>query len=123
MRAAELRKIPVTISSGASLSDAALVGRLHVVGLIFPAAWTAAAVTLAISPDGEDVTEAAATYYRADDDSGTEISLVWVASTLLPFTPLKFMPAARMKIRSGTAAAAVNQGADRLLYIIGRAYE
>ena len=48
----------VTILSGASLSDSISLGNRHLMSIIIPAAWTAAALTFQFSTD--DVT-----YYNA----------------------------------------------------------
>jgi hypothetical protein len=98
------------ILSGASLSGAIqLIGRIPA-GLYMPATWTAAVVTFSVSLDG-------VTYYKANNSSG-EVSRTVVASDYMALDPADFYGINFIKIRSGTAASAVAQGADRTLILM-----
>lgn len=99
-----------TIASGASLSGAFDLGQSRAARLAFPAAWTAADVTVQTSMDG-------VTYRDLYDKDGTEytIKAALSRSVLLPIAD--FFGIRYLKFRSGTSAAAVNQGADRVLEV------
>lgn len=98
----------VEILSGASLSAAVNLGGRIPAGVYMPATWTAAGLTFEVSPDGS-------TYYPLEDIDGNEYTATVVASVYVAFDTTKFFGARYMKVRSGTSAAAVNQGADRTL--------
>lgn len=112
----------VTIASGASLSDAehlgfALAGgasRAALVGIVMPDAWTAASLTFQASNDGVTFTN----LYTA---SGTEVTVTADVSRWIALDPSDFAGIAWLKVRSGTAGTAVNQGGDRVLTLIARA--
>lgn len=107
----------ITIASGASVSSTggdANNGIIDLrakslVGLQMPSAWTAAALTFSVSMDG------GTTYNDLYDDTMTERSIAVVASRAITVDPTKFMGCTHLKIRSGTGASAVNQGAARTL--------
>jgi hypothetical protein len=102
----------VTIASGASLSGELNVNALEIVGLMMPAAWTAASITFAAAlGDGT-------TFGKVQNEAGTEKTLTSPAvDTYIHLdTPLRC--AGRIKVRSGTASAAVNQAADRTITLV-----
>lgn len=109
----------VTISNGASLSSAqALDESRTLVGLITPAAWTAAAITFKVSMDG-------VTYYPLMDDTGTEViipsaSIPTGAAWACALDPADFVAWKYVKVQSGTNAANTNQGADRAVQLVFR---
>ena len=113
----QLETIQVTIPSGQSLSGAAALEGKALVAVITPAAWTAAALTFLKSADG-------GSFYPVFDQ-GAEVS---VSSGLIPtaearwfdLDPAGWLNASHLKVRSGTNAAAVNQGADRALTLVVR---
>lgn len=108
----------VTIANGASLSDAAELGGMNLVGILMPASWTAAGLTFQASPDGS-------TYGNVFDVTGTEVA---VASSGAVAAQYVVIPAggldgcAFVKVRSGTSGSAVNQGAARTVTLIARRY-
>lgn len=109
-----------TILSGAALSgdyDLSGASGLTIVGLITPAAWTAAVLTFSVSLDG-------ITYYPLYNSSGVEVqlasSVLTVASAWIGLDPSDFVGIPHVKLRSGTNAATVNQAADRTVLLIGR---
>jgi hypothetical protein len=105
--------VGVTIASGQSLSAAVCVGAGVPIVLTMPDAWTAADITFQTSHDG--VT------YRNLYDGVNEVKITSpVAGTNVPLDAISFAAARFVKVRSGTSAAAVNQGADRALEIIAR---
>lgn len=107
----------VTIASGASLSGAATVNNAHLVGIVMPAAWTAATLTFQVSRDGTTFTD----FYR-DGAEYTRTEPTTAASRDIGISPGDFAGVAALKVRSGTGAAAVNQGADRVITLVFRHY-
>jgi len=106
--------ITVTIANGASLSNAIDLGVARAGAIITPAAWTAASLTVLVSHDG-------VTYSSLYDDADTEFAIATAnmatgRSRTLPL--VTFLPYRYLKFRSGTAALAVNQGAERVMYLV-----
>lgn len=102
----------VTIASGQSLTDAIVLGGRVLVGVVMPASWTAASLTFQASIDGS-------TWVNVYDSEGTEVSATAGAGTYVAFAnPILFAGVNRMKVRSGTSGTAVNQGAERTLYLM-----
>lgn len=102
-----------TIANGASLSGAVNLGGEALIRLQMPAAWTAAKITFQVSDD--DVT-----YRNIVKEDGSEYELTVAASTEIILIWTNFIGVKYMKIRSGTAAAAVNQGASRDIGLVTR---
>lgn len=103
----------VTIANGTSLSPAEdLAGHL-LVGFALPAAWTTADLTFLVSPDGVN-------YFNLVDGAGTEVKVVGVPSSYAVVDPRTFSGIRFIKVRSGTSGTPVNQGADRIVTIIGQ---
>lgn len=107
----------VTIANGASVtSTGGPVGdgvidlrKKSLVGIQMPAAWTAANLTFSASMDG------GVTFNDLYDDSGTERTVTAAAGRSITLDPMRFLGCTHLKIRSGTSAAAVNQGAARTI--------
>lgn len=100
-----------TIANGASLSGAVDLTNFVFAGLMMPAAWTAASITFQGSIDGT-------TYGDLYNTSGTEYTIASanaVASRFIAIDPRDFAGVRYVKVRSGSSAAAVNQGAARTL--------
>jgi hypothetical protein len=80
--------------------------------IITPAAWTAAAITFQASPDG-------VTYYDLwFNDAEYTIASATVATAAarsIVLDPAVFYGIRYLKLRSGTSAAPVNQGAARTI--------
>jgi len=110
----ELREtVEVTIASGASLSDAADLTGGALVGIIMPAAWTAASLTFQGSVDDS-------TYNNVYNDSGSEYTVAADASRLIVLDPADFVSARHLKVRAGTSGTPVNQGAARTITLVVR---
>lgn len=111
--AASPKKVVATIANGASLSAGVLVdGRLT--AILTPAAWTAAAMTFQGSADGETYAD----LYTGGDGTAAELtvasaSIPTAAQRLLTLTFANLVGIKFIKVRSGTTAAAVAQGAAR----------
>ena len=110
----------VTIAESASLSGATLADSLAEYDSIVPTAvvrpgtWTAAVLTFQVSYDS------GVTYSNLLDE-GTEYEVAAVASAAVSVNTQVFLGATNIKVRSGTAAAAVNQAAARTLSVIALA--
>ena len=107
------RTVPLTIPAGASASAALDLGADTLIGLVAPAAWTAAALTFEAGFDDD------ATFVPLYKSNGAIYALSVTAGTLIqPATPLDFLPLHRLRLRSGTASAPVVQAADRTFLLI-----
>ena len=106
MTAALARLQPVTIAASASVSGSTDIADYHVVGIFMPAAWTSAAITVQVSQD-------ASTWNDVYDRFGTEYSVTTAASRYIALSPTDIGPARYIRLRSGTASAAVSQAAAR----------
>ena len=110
---AQLATVTTTIASGASLSDAADLGTGRLVGLILPAAWTTAAITFQGSADGS-------TYFDLYDDA-TERAIASasvVPSRFIALPIADWLMIRSVKLRSGSAATPVAQGAARSIILV-----
>lgn len=102
----------VTIANGESLSDAAELLSLTLIGILIPAAWTSAGLTFQASADGT-------TYGNLVESSG-EINIgTLAAGAFVSLDPAKFLAARYIKVRSGTSGTPVNQGAARSVVLFG----
>lgn len=115
--AENLWKYDVTILSGASVSEGVSTSGSAMVGLLMPAAWTAAAVQLQASMDG-------ITYYNVYNNAGgLEQSLVaaseWIA---FPTADAIFAPFLRLLSATAASVTPVSQGADRSISMLFRRY-
>lgn len=113
--------VPVTIPNGTALSSEAVVGARTVVGIIMPAAWTAADLSVQVLVDETGTTGVSPTrtYAEAVDTGGTNLAVTGPAAgeyVVLPVTAWAGL--GRIRIRSGTAGAPVNQAADRTLRLV-----
>jgi hypothetical protein len=103
----------VTIANGASLSNQATLAEVTAVAIVMPAAWTAANLTFQASHDN-------ATFNNLYDEAGNEYTVTASTSRFIKVDPAVFAGIRYIKIRSGTSAAAVNQGAARDIVIVAR---
>lgn len=107
-----LRSVEVaTISSGTALSDEIVCEGKRLAGIVMPAAWTAADLTFQGSVDGSR-------FVDIHDDSGTEETVTADADRYIPVNPALWEGVQRIKVRSGTSAAPVNQAADRSIQLV-----
>lgn len=100
-----------TIASGASLSGAINPGPCAAFALQMPATWTAANLTFQASFDG-------VTFGDLYDEAGTEIVVTASASRFIILEPARWLGVRYFKIRSGTSAAPVSQGAARTIRVV-----
>lgn len=111
--------VPVTIANNAALSTAVRMAGNVIAAIHIPAAWTAAALTFQASLDD------GVTWMDVYDDGGTELSIaagsIPTASTraIVNATILeKLAGLAMFRLRSGTSAVPVNQGAQRVITLV-----
>jgi hypothetical protein len=107
--------IDFTIASSASVSDQRNINNRVPTGIFMPAAWTAASVSLLTSLDGS-------TWYNVYNIDGTEFSVTGTAGVFLPIDASVLLGIGMwLQVRSGIAASAVNQAAERVLRLrLGR---
>jgi hypothetical protein len=105
------------IPNGTALSPAFTLNGEDLIGILMPAAWTAANITFQTSPD-------AVTWANVFDQGGVEVVLTSPAATnYIYLTPLVANGFLYIRLRSGTNALAVNQGADRIMTVYSRSYQ
>jgi hypothetical protein len=100
-----------TIANGASLSGELDIKDFVNGAIRMPSSWTAANLTF----QGSE--ETGGTFEDIYDDSGNEATVTAAASRCL-LLPAAVMAWRYIKIRSGTSATPVNQGAERSLVLV-----
>lgn len=109
--------VDVTIANGASLSGAQELTEGQLVGILMPAAWTAAAVSFDVSYDG---TTYAPLYNQSGEVKVSSSHIATAERRYFALDPVDFMGARYLKIRSGLNGAAVAQGAARTITLLMR---
>jgi len=104
------------IANGASLSGVVDLNGHTLVGILMPGTWTTAVLTFQA---GEPV---AASYTLANvyDQFGTEKTVQAAASRFIALDPSEWAAVRWLKVRSGTAGSAVNQGGARTVVLVAR---
>lgn len=109
--------LAATVPDGpAGLSAALNLRGFALKGILMPTAWGAAAITF------QAAEAEAGTYRDLYDSAGTEVSVTVAAGRAVALsTALQdlLVGVEFLKIRSGTAAGPINQGADRALVLVG----
>ena len=113
-------RVPFTIANGASLSGEISVQGAEVVGIVMPAAWTAAALTFQSADIGDPPAGGSSTFQDVYNTGGTELNFTVAAARRVVVDPDVFGRHSKIKVRSGTSGAAVNQGGDRTGYLVLR---
>jgi hypothetical protein len=108
VQGAGLVSASATIANGESLSGAVDLNNARLASIQMPAAWTAANLTFQASADG-------VTYADLYDNEAVEYTVQAAASRVLIVPLVDFLGIRYLKVRSGTSAAAVAQGAERML--------
>ena len=104
----------VTIASGASLTDAIDLGEdQYICGVVMPAAWTAANLTLQASHNGSDFAD-------LYDQDGSEVEITVDIDMFVVLSPDSVWGFRHVKVRSGTTGTPVNQAAERTLVLVIR---
>lgn len=94
------------IPTGQALSSPVKLGERKHVGLIMPAAWTAADITFQVSADGT-------TFVNLYDKTGAEVVYKAVAGAGIQISDFDLAPWSHIKIRSS-----VNQADDREILVV-----
>jgi hypothetical protein len=103
--------ITAVIGAGAALSGVVRLGVETLVGISMPAAWTAADLTFQVSPDDGQ------TFGEAQDGANNAIDLKVAAGQYIQIDPKGWRGVNCLKIRSGTLAVPVNQGAQATIIL------
>jgi hypothetical protein len=101
---------------GTATTGAASSASATFLGVDLPAAWTAAVLTLQASRDG-------VTWLDVYDRFGAEVTLQAAASRRVVVEPSVVLGVEYLRVRSGTAGAPVNQGADRDVVLLFRQFD
>ncbi len=118
-RPLNLTNYPMVIAAGAALSPPLAVGADGVAGFVFPAGWTAAVATFQVSVDGT-------TFIEFYDPAGNEIQIAAASTAAAGYVGIDstyWRGVNLFRIRSGTAAAPVNQAAAASIVVVGRGDE
>lgn len=113
--------IPVTIPNGQSLSAEVNLGPHRLVGIIMSAAWTAADLSIQALLRQPATNPPAPVFGEVVDSAGSNLVLAAApgADEYIALAPTAaLLGLGRVKIRSGTAGAPVNQAADRSLTLV-----
>lgn len=105
--------LETTIASGASESDTVDLESMLLVGLVMPAAWTAADITFLTAMHNYGP------YYPVYDDEGNEVTILVDAGRAVGIdkAAVKLAAFRYIKLRSGTVGTPVAQGAARVIGI------
>jgi len=113
MAGTNLSTVTATVLSGTSLSAAAPLNQMVVVGIVMPATWTAADLTFQVSSDG------GATFHELYTSAGTPVQYQSTAAVQFGVDGRQWGGIDQVKVRSGPAgASAVNQGGDRAIILL-----
>ena|SRR2546425_4432027 len=104
--------VTCTIANAASLSDAQFVGPSSLLGIALPV-FTSAALTFQGSHDG-------VTFFDLYDAAGLEVSIPASVGSRFHLAPPACAAVSWIKVRSGTSATPVAQGAQRLVNLVIR---
>lgn len=102
---------PVAILNGTALSAAINIGNKKIVGIVMPAAWTAAGLSL------QACDTLTGTYSEVASVSAV-VAITAAAGQVIVIDPATMPALPFIKVRSGTSGVPVNQGADRALTLI-----
>jgi hypothetical protein len=105
--------VPVTFAINQSQSGNLSVGGITLLGVLMPAAWTAANLTLLASNDGTN-------FFPIHTDGGTELTVTAAQGQFIRLPVGLVLGAPFIRFRSGTTATPVNQAAARTLQLYAR---
>ena len=103
-----------TIAAGAALSAEVPLGEKTLVGIIMPAAWTAASLTFQATPDDANFSE-------LYEGAGNAVSIIAAAGQFVQIDPAKWRGITGIKVRSGTSGSPVNQSVQAVITLVTRA--
>ena len=113
----EVDNVQAQIAAGQSLSAQANIGTKSLVGIVVPANWTTAGISLQASLDG------GATWFEVETAAGPPFaigSLTGGTARYVAIDPTTLRGAVAIKVRSGTAATPVNQTNAVTLQLVTR---
>jgi hypothetical protein len=110
----QVTPVSATITNGTNLSASIDLAGKALVGIYMSAAWTAASMTFQGSLDG-------VTFFDIYDSTGSERLVQPVAGKHMALSAADWIGVRYIKLRSGTSATPVAQGADRVLTLVTRA--
>jgi hypothetical protein len=111
--------VPVSIAAGQSLSAEVNVDRLRIVGIQMPAAWTAAGITFAVLLREPPALPKVPVFGKLQDQAGVEVLVTApAADTYVVIAATALSALGRLKVRSGTAGAPVNQVAQADFFLV-----
>ena len=113
---ATIAKLAGSIALGQSISNPVNIGTNYVVGLVMPAAWTPARMTVSVSTDNVAYNDLF--QFDADCTTASEFKFNVTPNAIVAVDPDKMLMARYIKLRSGTRDEPVPQAALRLFYII-----
>ena len=105
--------LQIAISAGTALSETITTRSQSLVGIIVPAGWTTANITVLFSTDGVN-------FYPVYDWSGSEYVITAAAGNYIALDPWELVGAYAIQLRSGTKAAPVNQTSTSVLTVLVR---
>lgn len=117
---ADRTEIPVRILAGASQSAEVNVNAARIVGIQMPAGWDAASITFLAKTRQDTASPPVATFGKVQDAAGAEVTITTPAADTYVAIPdtVALLGLGRIKVRSGTAGAAVNQTAQRDFFLV-----
>lgn len=101
-----------TINAGAVLSNVIDLGTLYIVGLVMPAEWTGAVVSVVVSQDGDN-------FYDLFDATGHEFLFNVTPGVAINVDPHRLLLARYLQLRSGTRKQPITQAKARTFRTIG----
>jgi hypothetical protein len=111
--------VPVTIPAGTALSNEVNVADKRIVGIIMPAAWTAANLSFKALTSEPSALPKVPVYGEVVDNAGSAVSVTAAAAVYIALADTFPGEAwGRIIVRSGTSGVPVNQGADRTLGLV-----
>lgn len=109
--------VPVSIGAGASLSAEVNVNDKRIVGIQMPAGWDAASITFAALT--RQSAAGVATFGLVQEQGGAEVTVTTpAADEYVAINGQVLVALGRVKVRSGTSGAPVNQTAQRDFFLV-----
>lgn len=107
-----VKTFDAAIANGEALSAAVALGQAIPIGILVPASWTAANLTVLASVDDQN-------WSNVYDAAGTELTItVGGSSRYIALDQTLFVGFVNIKLRSGTSGTPVNQTGAKTLKIV-----
>lgn len=114
---ATINKLPATIAAGQSVSTVVNTGGNFVVGLVMPAAWTNARVSVQVSTDNINWNDLF-NFEVGEGTTAAEFVFNVAPGAIVAINPDRLLMARYIKLRSGTRGEPVPQEAARVFSVI-----